>query len=66
MKPKWVKGMQLRVSNIANAVNILLKVETKWKQYDKDLYDPDGDNILFFESGEEVSTLPGTLRDLVL
>lgn len=58
--------MQLRVSNIANAVNILLKVETKWKQYDRDLYDPDGDKILFFESGEEVNTLPGTLRDFVL
>ena len=58
--------MQLRVSNMPNAINVLVKAEAKWGQYNKDLYDPDGDYKLLFESGEEVNTLPGTSIDFVL
>ena len=58
--------MQLRVSNMANAINILVKAEAKWEQYNKDLYDSDGDQKLLFESGEEVKKLPGTSTDSVL
>ena len=66
LKPKRGKRMQLRVSNMANAINILVKAEAKWGQYNKDLYDSDGDYKLLFESGEEVNELPGTSTDFVL
>ena len=65
LKPKRGKRMQLRVSNMANAINILVKAEAKWGQYNKDLYDPVLDYKLLFESGEEVNKLPGTSRDFV-
>ena len=65
-KPKRGKGMQLRVSNMVNATNILVKVEVKWEQYKKDLYDSYGDYKLFFKNGEEVNKLSGTSIDFVL
>ena len=65
LKPKRGKRMQLRVSNMANAINILVNAATKWGQYNN-LYDPDGDYKLLFESGEEVNKLPGPSRDFLL
>ena len=58
--------MQLRVSNMTNTINIIVKAEAKKRQYNKDLYDPDGDYKLLLESGEEVNKLPGSSRDFVL
>ena len=66
LKPKRGKRMQLCVSNMVNTINILVKAEAKWGQYNKDLYDSDGDYKLLFESGEEVNKLPGTSTDFVL
>lgn len=53
LKPKRGKRMQLRVSNMANAINILVKAEAKSRQYNKDLFDPDGDYKLLLESGKK-------------
>ena len=58
--------MQLRISNMANAINILVKAEAMWGQYNKYLYGPDGEYKLLFESVEEVNTLPGTSIDILL
>ena len=57
LKPKCGRRMQLRVSNNANAINILVKAKAKWGQYNKDLHDLYGDYKLLFEYGEEVNTL---------
>ena len=65
LKPKRGERMQLRVSNMTNAINILVKAEAKWGHYNKDLYDPDGDYKLLFV-GEKVNTLAGTSIDFVL
>ena len=66
LKPKRGKRVQLRVSNMTDAINILVKAEAKSRQYNKDLFDPDGDYKLLLESGEEVNTLPRASIDFVL
>ena len=66
LEPKRGKRVQLRVSNMTDAINILVKAEAKSRQYNKDLFDPDGDYKLLLESGEEVNTLPRASIDFVL
>ena len=66
LKQKLWKRMQVRVSNMANPINILVKAEAKKGQYNKDFHDPDDDYKLFLESREEVNKLPGSSRDFAL
>lgn len=60
LKPSKGKRIALKVLTTDKAITIRIKAEQKWKDYHPELYDQDLYYKLVYESGIEITTLPGT------